>query len=70
MITPMKAPGKRGGSKFRRTGRSRKNDFSLNIETVLERSRESSVIEARKRKIEKIGFTGWGIWKFLHIEWG
>jgi len=41
----------------------------LNIETVLQRARETSIIEARKRTIEKLGLTEWKIWKLLHIEW-
>jgi hypothetical protein len=67
MITPEK--GSKSARSLYRMGRSRKDGFSLNIETVLERSRESSIIEARKRKIERIGFTQWGIWKLLRIEW-
>lgn len=67
MIAPLKAPGK--DRRFGRITRHRKSDFSLNIDTVLRRSRESSIIEARKKKIERLGFTEWGIWKLLHIQW-
>ncbi len=67
MITPMEAS--RKSQKFHRIGRSRTEDFSLNIETVLERSREMSIVEARKRTIERLGFTEWKIWKLLRIEW-
>jgi hypothetical protein len=67
MIAPLKASGK--NRRFGRAARRQKGAPSLNIEYVLERSRASSIVEARKRKIEKIGFTEWGIWKFLRIEW-
>jgi len=67
MIAPMKAAGK--SRKFHGMDRSRRDGSSLSIETMLERSKETSVVEARKRTIEKLGLTEWKIWKLLHIEW-
>jgi hypothetical protein len=64
----LEIPGK--DRRFGRVARRRRNGFSLNIEPVLRKSRETNIIEARKRKIEKLGFTEWGIWKLLHIQWG
>ncbi len=49
--------------------RSRTDGSSLDIETMLERSREMNIIEARKRRIERLGLTGWRIWRLLGIEW-
>ena len=67
MISLMDAHGR--GRKSLQAGRSKKDRLSLSIETALKRSREASIIEARKRKIERLGVTEWGIWKFLHIQW-
>jgi len=55
--------------KLLRMGWSRTDGPSLNIETVLQRARETSIIEARKRTIERLGLTEWKIWKLLRIEW-
>ncbi|MGA2109062.1 MAG: hypothetical protein ABSH25_15630 [Syntrophorhabdales bacterium] len=41
----------------------------MNIDTVLQRARETSIVEARKRAIERLGLTEWKIWKLLRIEW-
>jgi hypothetical protein len=57
------------GRKSLGMGVSRGGVSSLSIETMLERSRESSIVKARKRTIEKLGLTEWKIWKLLHIEW-
>ena len=67
MIMPMEAATK--GRKLLGMGESRRGGSSLSIETMLERSRESSIVKARKRTIEKLGLTEWKIWKLLHIEW-
>jgi hypothetical protein len=55
--------------KLLRMGRSRTDGSSLNIDTVLQRARETSIVEARKRAIERLGLTEWKIWKLLRIEW-
>jgi hypothetical protein len=67
MIAPMKAA--RKGRKFHEMDRSRRDGSSLSIDMMLERSKETGVVEARKRTIEKLGLTEWKIWKLLHIEW-
>ncbi len=67
MIAPRNAA--RKGRKFHGMDRSRRDGSSLSIETMLERSKETSVVDARKRTIEKLGVTEWKIWKLLHIEW-
>jgi len=59
----------RKGRKFHGTDRSRTDGVSLNIERILDRSRETSIVEARKRRIERLGLTEWRIWKLLRIEW-
>jgi len=51
-------------------GRHRKDEaYSLSIEKVLERSREKSIIEARKQRIERLKVTKWRIWKLLGVTW-
>jgi hypothetical protein len=67
IITPMEAS--RKGRMFYGADRSRAHGVSLNIERILERSRERSIVEARKRRIERLGLTEWKIWKLLRIEW-
>ncbi len=47
----------------------RGSDSSLSIETVLERSREKDIIEARRHRIERLRVTEWRIWKLLRIDW-
>ena len=47
----------------------KKDDHSLSIEKVLERSKEIGTIEARKQTIERLKVTEWKIWKLLGIEW-
>jgi hypothetical protein len=68
MIMPMEAPKK--ARKFLGTDRSRRGGSSLSIDTVLEKSRETSIVKARENALERLGFTEWKIWKLLHIEWG
>jgi len=67
VITPMEASGT--DRKLLRIGLSQGDGSSLNIETVLQRARETNIVEARKRTLERLGFTEWKIWKFLRIEW-
>jgi hypothetical protein len=55
--------------KSRDTVRSQNSPYVLSIDSMIERSRERSIIESRKNAIERLGLTEWRIWKFLHIEW-
>ena len=48
---------------------SRKDDSSLSIERLLEELKEKNIVELRKRRLERSGFTEWKIWKLLRIDW-
>ena len=48
---------------------SGKSNSSLNIERLLEEAKEKNIIDLRKKRLERSGFTEWKIWKLLRIEW-
>jgi len=48
---------------------SRKDNSSLSIERLLEESKEKNIVELRKKRLERSGFTGWRIWKLFRIGW-
>jgi len=48
---------------------SGKSNSSLNIERLLEEAKEKNIIDLRKKRLERSGFTTWRIWKFLRINW-
>jgi hypothetical protein len=48
---------------------SRKDNSSLSIERLLEESKEKNIVELRKKRLERSGFTRWRIWKLLRIDW-
>jgi hypothetical protein len=48
---------------------AKKSDSSLSVEKLVERSIEKNIIELRKRRLERSGFTSWRIWKLLGITW-
>jgi hypothetical protein len=47
----------------------KKSDSSLSIQGLLEKSAEKNIIDLRKKRLERSGFTTWRIWKFLRINW-
>jgi hypothetical protein len=48
---------------------SRKDNSSLNIERLLEEAKEKNIVELRKKRLERSGFTRWRIWKLFRISW-
>jgi hypothetical protein len=46
-----------------------KRDSSLNIERLLEEAKEKNIVDLRKKRLERSGFTEWKIWKLLRIDW-
>ena len=48
---------------------SGKDNFSLSIDRLLEESKEKNIVELRKKRLERSGFTEWKIWKLLRIDW-
>jgi hypothetical protein len=49
---------------------SSKNTYSfLDIEGLLEKSKDKSIIERREERLERLRFTEWRIWKLLGIIW-
>jgi transcription initiation factor IIE alpha subunit len=48
---------------------SRKDNSSLSIERLLEELKEKNIVELRKRRLERSGFTRWRIWKLFRISW-
>ena len=47
----------------------RKSNSSLSIERLLDEAKEKNIIDLRKKRLERSGFTEWKIWKLLRIEW-
>jgi hypothetical protein len=48
---------------------SGKSNFSLSIDRLLEEAKEKNIIDLRKKRLERSGFTEWKIWKLLRIDW-
>ena len=48
---------------------SRKDNSSLSIERLFEESKEKNIVELRKKRLERSGFTRRRIWKLLRIDW-
>ena len=48
---------------------SGKSNFSLSIDRLLEEAKEKNIVDLRKKRLERSGFTEWKIWKLLRIEW-
>jgi hypothetical protein len=48
---------------------SGKSDFSLSIKRLLEEAKEKNIVDLRKKRLERSGFTEWKIWKLLRIDW-
>ena len=47
----------------------KKNNSSLNIQSLLDKSAGKYVIDLRKKRLERSGFTTWRIWKILGVNW-
>ena len=50
-------------------GRIRRENNSLSVEKLLEKSKEEQIIEARRQRIEQLRFTEWRVWKLFRISW-
>jgi hypothetical protein len=48
----------------------KKRASSLSIERLLEKSKEKNVVYIRKKRLERLKFTEWRIWKLFRINWG
>jgi hypothetical protein len=47
----------------------RKSNSSLSIERLLDEAKEKNIVDLRKKRLERSGFTEWKIWKLPRIEW-
>lgn len=47
-----------------------KNDGSyLDIDTLLDKTKDKDIVERRKERLKKLRFTEWRIWDIIGITW-